>query len=301
MTASTPHSLLSVAAGLRPLARAAVLWVTSIVIASAQQDFSKVEIKATPVAGNIQMLEGAGGNIGVSTGPDGVLMVDDQFAPLAEKINAAIEKMESGPIKYLLNTHWHGDHTGGNPYFGKKASVVAHANVRKRMAGKADTSKEALPVVTFDDTVSVHFNGEEIRLIHLGPGHTDGDTIVHFTKSGVVHMGDLFFNGRFPFVDLGSGGDVGGLLKNVETAVKTLPDDVKIIPGHGALATKADLVKFQEMLVETTDLVRKALSEGKSVAEVKAAGLPEKFKSWGGGFINASRWLEISYNSLSKK
>ena len=265
------------------------------------RDFSKVEIKATAVAGNIHMLEGSGGNIGVSTGPDGVLIVDDQFAPLAEKIAAAIEKLDSGPIKFVLNTHWHGDHTGGNGYFGKKASIVAHANVRKRLADKSDTPKEALPVVTFGDSASVHFNGEEIRLIHLGPGHTDGDSIIHFTKSGVVHMGDLFFNERFPFVDLGSGGDVAGLLKNIEAALEKIPADAKIIPGHGALGTRADLEKYRDMLVETTGLVKKAIADGKSLADVKAAGLPEKYKTWGSGFINASRWLEISYNSLSKK
>ncbi len=269
--------------------------------ASAQRDFSKVEIKATPVAGNIHMLEGQGGNIAVSTGPDGVLMVDNQFAPLAEKISAAIEKLDQGPIKFVLNTHLHGDHTGGNAHFGKKASIVAHANVRKRMAADSKNPKEALPVVTFDESTSVHINGEEIRLIYVGPGHTDGDSIIHFTKSGVFHMGDQFFNGRFPFVDLGSGGDVAGLLKNIEAALKLIPADAKIIPGHGALATKPDLEKYRDMLVETTSLVKKAIAEGKTLADVKAAGVPEKYKDWGSGFINASRWLEISYNSLSKK
>jgi cyclase len=266
-----------------------------------QGDLSKVQIKATPVAGNIHMLEGSGGNIGVSTGPDGVLIVDDQFAPLAEKITAAIERLDQGPIKYVLNTHWHGDHTGGNAHFGKKASIVAHANVRKRLADKPGTAKEALPVITFNDGASVHLNGEEIRLIHLGPGHTDGDSIVHFTKSGVFHMGDLFFNGRFPYVDLGSGGDVAGLLKITESALQMIPADAKIIPGHGALATRADLEQYRAMLVETITLVKKAHADGKSLDDVKATGMPEKYKSWGTGFINVSRWLEISYNSLGKK
>lgn len=269
--------------------------------AAAQRDFSKVEIKAAPVAGNIHMLEGSGGNIAVSTGPDGVLMVDDQFAPLAGKIAAAIEKLDQGPIKFVLNTHLHGDHTGGNAHFGKTASIVAHANVRKRMAADSKNPKEALPVMTFDESASVHINGEEIRLIHVGPGHTDGDSIIHFTKSGVFHMGDLFFNGRFPFVDVGSGGDVAGLLKNIEASLSKIPADAKIIPGHGALATRADLEKYRDMLAETSDLVKKAITEGKSLADVKAAGVPDKYKDWGSGFINTSRWLEISYNSLSKK
>lgn len=276
-------------------------FAANVPTAIAQRDMAKVEIKTTAVAGNIHMLEGQGGNIAVSTGPDGVLMVDDQFAPLAEKISAAVARLDQGPIKFLLNTHWHGDHTGGNAHFGRKANIVAHANVRKRLEGRADTAKEALPVITFADSASVHINGEEVRLIHLGPGHTDGDSIIHFTKSGVVHMGDLFFNGRFPFVDLGSGGDVAGLLKNVEAALTKIPSDAKIIPGHGALATKADLETYREMLVATTTLVKKALAEGKTLAEVKAAGVPEKYKDWGTGFINAGRWLEIAYNSLSKK
>jgi glyoxylase-like metal-dependent hydrolase (beta-lactamase superfamily II) len=286
---------------IRTLPHIACLLLAAAGTALAQRDFGNVQIKATPVAGNIHMLEGSGGNIAVSTGPDGVLMVDDQFAPLAEKIAAAIEKLDQGPIKFVLNTHWHGDHTGGNAYFGKKASIIAHANVRKRLADKSDTPKEALPVVTFGDSASVHVNGEEIRLIHLGPGHTDGDCIIHFTKSGVFHMGDLFFNGRFPFVDLGSGGDVAGLLKIIETALEKIPADAKIIPGHGALASRADLEKYRDMLVDTTSLVKKAIADGKSVADVKAAGLPEKYKEWGTGFINTSRWLEVSYNSLSKK
>jgi glyoxylase-like metal-dependent hydrolase (beta-lactamase superfamily II) len=275
--------------------------VAGLSAATAQGDFSKVQIKVTPVAGNIHMLEGQGGNIAVSAGPDGVLIVDDQFAPLAEKISAAIEKLDSGPIRYVLNTHWHGDHTGGNAHFGKKGTVVAHANVRTRLAAKSDTPKEALPVFTFTNFASVHFNGEEIRLIHLGPGHTDGDTIIHFTKSGVVHMGDLFTNRRFPFVDLGSGGNLAGLLRDIEGALQLIPADAKVIPGHGALGTRADLEQFRDMILETTALVKKALSEGKSLADVKTAGLPEKYKDWGAGFINAGRWLELSYNSLNQK
>ncbi len=268
---------------------------------SAQRDFASVQIKATPVAGNIHMLEGSGGNIAVSTGPDGVLMVDDQFAPLADKIAAAIEKLDKGPIRFVLNTHWHGDHTGGNAHFGKKASVIAHDNVRKRLSAQSGTAKEALPVVTFADGASVHFNGEEIRLIHLGPAHTDGDVFIHFTKSGVFHLGDQFVNARFPFIDQGSGGSVAGLVKNIETILTKIPEDAKIIPGHGALASRADLVAYRDMLLETLALVKKAHTDGKSLADVKAAGLPEKYKEWGSGFITQSRWLEIAYNSVSSK
>ena len=277
-------------------------WLASASLALAQpRDFANVEIKATHVAGGIYMLEGSGGNIGVSVGSDGILIVDDQFIPLAPKIEAALEKLDKGALKFVLNTHWHGDHTGGNPHFGRKAGIVAHTNVRKRLADKSDTPKEALPVVTFDDSLSVHFNGEEIKVIHLPPGHTDGDSVVHFTKSGVVHMGDQFFNGRFPFIDLGSGGDVAGYVKNVETVLNKLPTGVKIIPGHGPLGAREDLEKFQQALADTTGIVRKAIEDGKTLEQVKATGLPEKYKEWGTGFINTSRWLEIVYNNLNKK
>jgi cyclase len=279
-----------------------IVVIASAVFAGAQgTDFSKVEIKATHVAGNVHMLEGAGGNIAVSVGPDGVLMVDDQFAPLAEKIAAAIEKLDQGPIKFVVNTHWHGDHTGGNPFFGKKGSIIAQDNVRKRLAARSETPKEALPVVTFAEGASVHFNGEEIHLFHLGPAHTDGDIVIHFTKSGVFHLGDQFVNARFPFIDLGSGGQLAGLLKNIEAVLAKVPAEAKIIPGHGALASRADLVAYRDMLVETMDLVKKAHADGKSLADVKAAGMPAKYKDWGNGFITMNRWLEIAYNNVGAK
>ncbi len=201
----------------------------------------------------------------------------------------------------MLNTHWHGDHTGGNAFFGEKgANIVASANVRKRLAGKADTKAAELPVLTYEQGASVHFNGDEIRVIALGPGHTDGDSVVWFTGANVVHMGDQFFAGKFPFIDLGSGGDVAGYLSNIERVLKLIPSDAKVIPGHGPLASVEDLKLFRDMLVETTGIVKKAIADGKSLEQVKADGLPEKWKPWGTGFINTGRWLEISYNSLRK-
>ena len=268
--------------------------------ALAQRDFANVEIKVKPVSQNIYMLEGAGGNIGVSVGSDGILIVDNQFAPLAVKIAAALRKLDPGKLKFVLNTHWHGDHTGGNAFFGSDAHIVAHTNVRKRLADSKDTKKEALPVITFDHSLSVHFNGEEIKVIHLPPGHTDGDSVIHFTKANVVHMGDQFFAGKFPFIDLGSGGDVAGYARNVGEVLKQIPADAKIIPGHGPLATVEDLKTFHAMLVETAGIVSKAKAAGKTLEDVKAAGLPDKWKDWGTGFINTSRWLEIVYNSLPK-
>lgn len=276
--------------------------------AIAQQDFSKVEIKATKVSGNVYMLEGSGGNIGVSVGSDGLLIVDDQFAPLADKIKAALKNLGEGKLKFILNTHWHGDHTGGNAVFGPDAPIIAQTNVRKRLQEgmtaprKVDPApKEALPVITFDQSVSVHFNGEEIRVIHFPHGHTDGDSVIFFTKSNVVHMGDDFFNGMFPFIDIDSGGDVDGYVKNVGEVLSKVPAGAKIIPGHGALASADDLKKFHQMLVATTDIVRQRVAAGKTLDQIKAEGLPPEWNSWGAGFIKTDRWLETLYRAYAKK
>jgi len=275
------------------------------------QDFSKVEIKATKVSGNVYMLEGSGGNIGVSVGPDGILIVDDQFAPLADKIKAALKTLGEGKLKFVLNTHYHGDHTGGNVVFGPDAPIIAQTNVRKRLSEEQKSRffnrttppspKEALPVITFDQAVSVFFNGEEIKVIHFPHGHTDGDSVIFFTGSNVVHMGDDFFAGRFPVVDLEAGGDVEGLAKNVGDIISKLPAGVKIIPGHGPLSDVEGLKQFHRMLVETTDIVRKKMKAGKTLEQIKAEGLPEEWKSWGTGFIKTDIWLQLIHNSLSKK
>ena len=275
------------------------------------QDFSKVEIKATKVAGNVYMLEGSGGNIGVSVGADGILIVDDQFAPLADKIKAALKTLGEGKLKFVLNTHYHFDHTGGNIAFGPDAPIIAQTNVRKRLSAEQKSKflnltipaspKEALPVITFDNAVSVFFNGEEIKVIHFPHGHTDGDSIVFFTGANVVHMGDDFFNGMFPFVDLESGGDVEGLTKNIGDIISKLPPGVKIIPGHGALSDAEGLKSFHNMLVQTTDIVRKRMAAGKTLDQIKAEGLPEEWKTWGTGFIKTDVWLTLIYNSLSAK
>ena len=284
-----------------------VLLLAGAHLAVSQRDFSNVQVKAAKVSGNVYMLEGAGGNIGISVGDDGVLMVDSQFAPLAPKIRSAIKDLGGDKITFLLNTHWHGDHTGGNPVFGPETPIVAHSNVRQRLAeGMSAPGRNtppapaaALPVITYDNGISFHFNGEEIKVIHVPTGHTDGDSIIHFTNANVVHMGDQFFAGRFPFVDLDSGGDVEGYAANVARAIRDLPADVKIIPGHGPLSTIDDLKTFHGMMTETTQHVSKAISAGKSLDEIKAAGLPKKWDSWGSGFINTDRWIQIVHKSLS--
>jgi glyoxylase-like metal-dependent hydrolase (beta-lactamase superfamily II) len=271
----------------------------------AQQDFSKVEIKATKVSGNVYMLQGSGGNIGVSVGADGILIVDDQFAPLADKIKAALRTLGEGKLKFILNTHYHGDHTGGNAVFGPEAPIIAQTNARKRLQqgaqGQQPAPKEALPVITFDQSVSVHFNDEEIRVLHFPHGHTDGDAIIFFTSSNVVHMGDDFFNGMFPFVDIDSGGDVAGYIKNVGDVLSKLPAGAKIIPGHGPLASADDLKKFHDMLLTTTGIVQQEIKAGKTLDQIKAEGLPDEWKSWGTGFIKTDRWIETIYRSFTAK
>jgi len=275
------------------------------------QDFSKVEIKVTKVAGNVYMLEGSGGNIGVSVGPDGILIVDDQFAPLVDKIKAALKTLGEGKLKFILNTHYHGDHTGANAAFGREAPIIAHTNVRQRLSTEQVSKffkrttpaqpKEALPVITFDNSVSVFFNDEEIKVIHFPHSHTDGDSVIFFTGSNVVHMGDNFFNPRFPVVDLEAGGNVIGMTKTVGEILTRLPAGVKIIPGHGPLSDVEGLKQFHRMLVETTDIVRKKKKAGKTLAQIKAEGLPEEWKPWGAGFIKTDVWLELVYNSLAQK
>ncbi|HEX6865019.1 MAG TPA: MBL fold metallo-hydrolase [Thermoanaerobaculia bacterium] len=277
--------------------------------AAQERDFSKVEIKATPVAGKIYMLEGAGGNIGVSVGSDGLLIVDDQFAPLADKIRAALKGLGKGDLAFVLNTHWHFDHTGGNEAFASEATIIAHDNVRKRMEkgqtifGEAipPAAPKALPVVTFGESVSIHFNGEEIRVLHYPHGHTDGDSVIFFTGSNVVHMGDDYFAGSFPFVDLESGGSLAGLTENIQKVLGQIPADVKIIPGHGPLSTKADLQGYLAMLEETTAHVRQRIEAGKDLKAIQAEGLPEKWKEWGNGFIKTADWIALIHTSLTNK
>jgi glyoxylase-like metal-dependent hydrolase (beta-lactamase superfamily II) len=287
-----------------PIALGVLLVAASQTLAQ-QPDFSKVEIKATKVSGNVYMLQGSGGNIGVSVGADGILIVDDQFAPLADKIKAALKTLDAGKLKFILNTHYHGDHTGGNAVFGPEAPIIAQTNVRKRLQQPSQAQqpapKEALPVITFDQSVSVHFNGEEIRVLHFPHGHTDGDAIIFFTTSNVVHMGDDFFNGMFPFVDIDSGGDVAGYVKNVGDVLTKLPDGAKIIPGHGPLATADDLKKYHEMLVATTGIVQQKIKAGKTLDQIKSEGLPDEWKSWGTGFIKTDRWIETIYRSYTAK
>jgi glyoxylase-like metal-dependent hydrolase (beta-lactamase superfamily II) len=268
--------------------------------ALAQDDrFASVTIETVPVTGNISMLIGSGGNIGVSTGSDGLLIIDDQYGPLAAKIRAALSQLRSDTPKFLLNTHFHGDHTGGNADFGVASIIIAHENVRGRLVA-GDSPGSALPVITFDEDVTVHFNGENITLIHMPRGHTDTDSVVMFEESNVIHMGDHFFNGGFPFVDLASGGTVQGYISNLEKALSWIDDDTSVIPGHGPLGTKADLLAFYNVVKDTSTTIRVMKSQQMSAEEAVDEGLGDEYESWGQGFINEQRWIETVFASYPR-
>ncbi|MCY7345745.1 MAG: MBL fold metallo-hydrolase [Pyrinomonadaceae bacterium] len=269
----------------------------------------EITVKTQKITDRVYMLQGRGGNIGVSTGADGILIVDDDYAQVSAKIAEALKALGSEKPRFIFNTHWHGDHTEGNKFFGKDSLILAHTNVRKRLSVESLVlgnkvpvyEKFALPIFTYDQSMSVHFNDEEIRAVHYPNGHTDGDSVIFFTKANVVHLGDDFFTGRFPFVDLDNGGSVSGLTKNIGEIIAKLPADVKIIPGHGALSTLADLKAYHQMLIETTDAVQKGMASGKTLEGLKKDGLPAKYKSWGEGFIKPDFWIETIYKSLSVK
>jgi len=296
---------------MRKICLSLALCLLVAVLCAQQPDFSKVEIKVTKVAGTVYMLQGMGGNIGVCAGEDGILIVDDQFAPLADKIRAALKGITDKPVKFVLNTHWHFDHTGGNANFGETAPIIAHENVRKRLQSGGSVKafkmeippapKAALPVVTFDDKLKVHINGEDIRAIHFPHGHTDGDIVVFFPQANVVHMGDDFFSGMFPFVDLESGGSVQGLIADIAQIIPMLPPDVKVIPGHGPLSNLDDLKKFEDMLRGTTAAVAAAMKQGKSLDQMKQEKVLANYADWGKGMLNADIFTEIIYNDLSGK
>jgi cyclase len=276
---------------------------------SLAQDFSKVEIKVQKVAGTVYMLQGAGGNIGASVGEDGIVIVDDQYAPLADKIQAALKGITDKPVRFVINTHWHGDHTGGNAYFSKQGTIIAQENVRERLknGGKVlgneikPAAKEVLPIITFNDRASVHLNGEDIRAIHFPHGHTDGDSVIFFTQSNVIHMGDDFVTYGFPFIDLESGGSASGMIGACEKVLSTVQPDVKVIPGHGPLSTVADLKPFVAMLKDAVARVQKGIQQGKTADQLKQEKVLAGYESWGGDgkFITTDKFIDTLYNDLT--
>ncbi len=291
--------------------------VAALVIANlaapvwAQQDFSTVEIETVPVADGVYMLVGAGGNIGLSIGDDGAFVIDDQFAPLSEKIMAAIAAVSDADVKFLVNTHFHGDHVGGNEAFGAAGAVIiAHENVRARMS--TDQFREifdqpipaspagALPIVTFSDEMTFHWNGDTIRAIHVAPAHTDGDTILYFQNANVIHMGDTFFNGVYPFIDVSSNGDINGIIAAGYRALAIANEDTAIIPGHGPVSDAAGLAAWLDVLkvtrVSMQSLIDQGLSEDEAVAARPTAEFDEQF---GGGFMNPENYNRLRYQSLT--
>ncbi len=281
--------------------------------ATAQQDFSKVEIKTTDLGQGLYLLTGSGGNIGVSSGPDGVVLIDDQYAPLAAKIRAALEAVAPRqPLRFVLNTHWHGDHTGGNESFGEGgALIVAHHNVRKRLAAggfmeafKRDVKPapaKALPVVTFGDDVEFHLNGLTLHAMHVAPSHTDGDAVVFFPEANLVHMGDTYFNGLYPVIDYGSGGHIDGMVAAISEILPRLDDKSRVIPGHGPLSNKAELTAYRDMLATVAARLKKLMAEGKTLAQIQAAKPTADFDAqWGKGFLPPEAWVEMVWNGLKR-
>ena len=274
------------------------------------QNFDTIQVRAQHLAGGVHMLRGAGGNIGVVVGDDAVFVVDDQYAPLTPKILAAIRAITPQPVRFVLNTHWHFDHTGGNENMGKAgALLVAHDNVRRRMSTEqfieALNRKEpaaprgALPVVTFTDGVTFHLNGDSVVALHVPPAHTDGDAIVHFTKANVVHMGDLFVSAGFPFVDRSSGGSIHGVIGAAEKALGMTNASTKIIPGHGPLADRARLQAYRDMLVTVRERMQREIAAGRTIEQALASTITAEYdKDWPG---NRERFLRILHQELSAR
>lgn len=296
--------------------RIVVIFLSSCLLGSlsyAQRNFDTVQVRSAKLSDGIFMLTGSGGNIGLSSGEDGIFIIDDQFAPLTDKIKTAIATAtgSTAPVRFVLNTHWHWDHTGGNENMGKAGAViVAHKNVRKRMSVEnfnaffknttPASPAVALPVVTFTTDVTFHLNGDEIHVFHVDTAHTDGDAIVHFLKSNIVHMGDCFFNGFYPFIDVSSGGSVTGMIEAVDRVLAMINDQTKLIPGHGPLAGKAELKVFRDMLAGIAENVAKLIVEGKTLDEVKAAKPSKAFdETWGKGFMSPDNFVGIVYTSLA--
>jgi cyclase len=281
--------------------------------AAAQSDrFDKVEIKTTKLTQNIYLLEGEGGNIGVSAGDDGVFVIDDQFAPLTPRILAAIKAVSDKPVRFLINTHWHYDHTGGNANLGNAGVViVAQDNARKRLSTKTPieffksaygpTPPAGLPVITFKETVTFHVNGDEATAIHAPNAHTDGDSIIHFRKANVVHMGDTYFNGLYPFIDTGTNGTVQGMIAAADRVLQITDDTSKIIPGHGPLSNKAELKAYRAMLASVSAKVAALIKQKKTLVEVIAAKPTKDYDAqWGNGFLKPEQFAEIVYASAMK-
>lgn len=254
-------------------------------------------IEQVKLTDSIYVLVGPGGNIGVSVGEDGTMIIDDKYAPLATKIATALGQLGSQP-KYIINTHYHGDHTGGNGFFVDKhmSTIFAHENVRIQLAKDKDVKASALPVVTYEEGIKLYFNGDTLQVTHLPAGHTDGDSVVWFTEANVLHTGDLFFNGLFPYIDLSSGGTVEGYIASVKHLLAQINDETVIIPGHGEIATKQDYLDFLTMIEATKAYVDSQKAKGVSEDDLINKGLPAEWKKWSWAFITEEKWIKTLYH-----
>jgi len=259
---------------------------------------ANIEIKSQWVSGKVHILYGSGGNIGALVGVDGILIIDDQFEPLAPQIEKELNRLDSQNkrVSYIVNTHYHGDHTGSNSYFAKSASILAHENVRKRLADKGQSN--GLPVITYEQGVKLHIDDETVHVKHLASGHTDGDSVVYFEQANVWHLGDLLFESRFPYIDLQNGGSVSGYVQNIRTLLSLIDDDAKIIPGHGRLTDKSGLKKVLTMIEQTRQLVAKMKSDGLTERQCIAKGLGAEWQGWNWTFINETKWIKTLYASI---
>lgn len=284
-----------------------LIFISTTIVA--QGRFDTVKIKTVKLSDHTYMLEGAGGNIGVSVGDDGVFVIDDQFAPLSEKILTAIKELSDKPLKFLVNTHYHGDHSGGNENMTKAgATIIAHDNVKKRMETKQrDGSfkpKEALPVITFNDKLNITINDESVAIFHVANAHTDGDALLYFTQSNVLHTGDTYFNGRYPYIDLNSGGSINGYIEAAKKGLMLIDEDTKIIPGHGKVSHQEEYKGFLKMLETLKTNIQKAIDEGKTEDEVKAdTSLTKTYDDldYGTGYINSEKIRLTFYKSLKEE
>ncbi|MFQ5876181.1 MAG: MBL fold metallo-hydrolase [Acidobacteriota bacterium] len=289
----------------------AAIAVAGAIPAAAQDDLADATVEAVRLAKGVYMLRGRGGNIGLSVGEDGAFLVDDQYAPLTEKIRAAVASVTDGPIRFVINTHWHGDHTGGNENLGEAgALIVAHENVRRRMSVEnfieafgrrtGPAPEAALPVITFTDSITFHWNGDELRVFHVDPAHTDGDSIIYFTRANVIHLGDTYFNGMYPFIDASTGGRMDGMIAAADRVLQMAGPKTRLIPGHGEVSGVKEYRDYRAMLVEVRDRVRRLIDRGKGRDEVIAAkptrDLDDK---WGGGFLEPDAWVGIVYDSMT--
>ena len=277
------------------------------------QEQEEVDITLEEVGKGVYMLTGRGGNIGVSAGDDGVFLIDDQYAPLTPEIRRAVAKISDEPVRFVFNTHWHGDHTGGNENFGKAGSViVAHDNVRKRLAAGQimnfvgqerevpPAPEAALPVVTFDNTVTFHLNGDELHAFHVRNAHTDGDAILRFRNANVVHMGDVYFSGYYPFIDASSGGSLAGMIGAIDRALELIDEETRVIPGHGPLADRAGLESYRNMLATVHGRIELMIDEGLSLEAIQAQRPTSEFDAeWGDGFIPPDQWVELVYREMT--